>query len=231
MTNQVVSVFVVVGLLVGVVLAITTLFRNRTGGLCLKIFGVDEALVNSTSKVLEDIIRRTGSSWSGPDQCSQADYGLDCSMVRIDITKLLPDTIDALNRYREPVGVVVWVKQVPAIDDSQDDRSACELHKVRSQVWFDMHEFTRAIDEMSAAIEHTPGDPDCYNSRGYMWSKLGDWESAIAEYDTALKIDPQFALALVNRGNAYRSLGEVAKAESDLARAIELGYEDQGRAT
>jgi tetratricopeptide (TPR) repeat protein len=46
---------------------------------------------------------------------------------------------------------------------------------------------------------------------------------AIADYTEAIRLDPKYALAYNNRGNAYEKKGEKLKAAEDFARAKQLG--------
>ena len=50
----------------------------------------------------------------------------------------------------------------------------------------------------------------------------GQLEEAIAEYDEAIRLDPQFALAYNNRGFANTKLGQYARAIQDYDEAIRL---------
>ncbi len=55
--------------------------------------------------------------------------------------------------------------------------------------------------------------------------EAGNHQQAIAEYDQAIELDPEMAMAYYNRGRAYLSLGEYEKVIADLDRAIELDPE------
>src|SRR5262249_16119380 len=49
-----------------------------------------------------------------------------------------------------------------------------------------------------------------------------DYDGAIADYDEALKLDPLYALAWMNRGSARQGKGEYAQALADFAEATRL---------
>ena len=66
----------------------------------------------------------------------------------------------------------------------------------------------------NAAIGH-------YNA-GVQLSDDGRWEEAMAEYDEAIRLDPQLALAYNNRGVAYKNLGKHQRAIEDFDAAIRL---------
>jgi tetratricopeptide (TPR) repeat protein len=63
---------------------------------------------------------------------------------------------------------------------------------------------------------------DVYRSRGYVSYLKGDYPDAIAEYDRAIALNPDFALAFADRAYAYRSLGNDERAAVDLAKALAL---------
>lgn len=73
------------------------------------------------------------------------------------------------------------------------------------------------IDEPSEVSEEKDANP------GKTEAEL---DKAIAAYSEAIRLDPAHAVAYYNRGLAYKSLGDKVKAEADLARGRELGFED-----
>jgi tetratricopeptide (TPR) repeat protein len=44
-----------------------------------------------------------------------------------------------------------------------------------------------------------------YYNRGVTWYEMGQYSRAIQDYDEAIKLNPNFAQAVFNRGNAYDS--------------------------
>ena len=64
-----------------------------------------------------------------------------------------------------------------------------------------------------------------YNT-GLDHQEQGRLEEAIAEYDEAIKLNPEFAAALKNRGVAYGELGQVGRAIQDYQPVISLNSED-----
>ena len=51
---------------------------------------------------------------------------------------------------------------------------------------------------------------------------LGEYQKAIDNYNTVIRLDPQFAEAYYNRGVLYQIFGQGDKSESDKKRACEL---------
>lgn len=60
-----------------------------------------------------------------------------------------------------------------------------------------------------------------YNA-GFELHEQGHWEEAIAEYNKAIELDPNLAIAYNNRGAAYFETGQYDLAIADFNKAIEL---------
>ena len=75
-----------------------------------------------------------------------------------------------------------------------------------------------------------PGGAESHNSDGVKYFEEGRFEDAIAEYDEALRLDSQYAVAYYNRGAAYFTLGQFERAIEDYGEAIRLTPNDPGAA-
>lgn len=106
--------------------------------------------------------------------------------------------------------------------------------------------YLAAIDHFSAALDMEPNDPEIYFLRGrahYDYAvqvvveetaqgpdsapvlpeeAAEHMEHAVADYTSAIELDPQYAKAYNNRGNAYASLGDAETAIADYDAALEL---------
>ena len=69
------------------------------------------------------------------------------------------------------------------------------------------------------------GADERYNA-GLDHQEQGRSEEAIAEYDEAIKLNPEFAAAIKNRGVAYGELGQVGRAIQDYQTVVSLNSED-----
>jgi len=72
-------------------------------------------------------------------------------------------------------------------------------------------------------IEKEPGKiPLAYNNRGMVFYKAGVFDKAIADFDRAIGMDPEYAKAYYNRGSTYDKMGELDKAIADYRKTISL---------
>jgi protein O-mannosyl-transferase len=92
----------------------------------------------------------------------------------------------------------------------------CVLTWQRCRVWKD------GVTLWNDVIQKYPGDPISYHNRGLAYKDAGDYERAVADFTTALSINPQFIDAYNNRGLAYKNNREYKKALSDFDIAISL---------
>ena len=67
-----------------------------------------------------------------------------------------------------------------------------------------------------------PDHPHAWLERGYLKSRQGQYEGAIADYDQAIRLDPRNAGAYANRSLAKSELGRHDEALEDLDQAMRL---------
>jgi tetratricopeptide (TPR) repeat protein len=65
-------------------------------------------------------------------------------------------------------------------------------------------------------------DPAVHNQRGLTYAKLGDYDRAIEDYDQALRLAPDLALAHFNRASAYQLKGDPIRAVAGFSTAVQL---------
>jgi len=61
-----------------------------------------------------------------------------------------------------------------------------------------------------------------YNSRGGVYRELHDYGRALEDLNTAISLDPGYALPYNNRGLVYREVGDYGRAVSDFSTSISL---------
>jgi serine/threonine protein kinase/predicted Zn-dependent protease len=75
-------------------------------------------------------------------------------------------------------------------------------------------DFERSIWAINKYIDLAPDEANPYDSRGDLYAFNGRLDEAIASYQMALQIDPDFLLSIQNLGNMYLFKQEYPKAES-----------------
>lgn len=85
--------------------------------------------------------------------------------------------------------------------------------------------FDDAIRDYTFAIRFTPIGPHpiyayIYNNRGLSYYQLGNFEKAIEDFSTAIKLDPLNARIFTNRANAYAANDQHIQATIDFHLAL-----------
>src|SRR5579872_5415579 len=87
-----------------------------------------------------------------------------------------------------------------------------------------------ALQHYSAAIAAGDLSPFnvmlAYHNRGNTYQDKGDYRRAIAEYDTAIRLQPAYAEAWFARGRARFALSEFADAVMDFTQSVKLDPAD-----
>ena len=65
------------------------------------------------------------------------------------------------------------------------------------------NDYNKAIDVLEAVVANDPENPELWNVKGQLLEAQDDIEGAIACFDKALSMNPNFALALGNMGRMY----------------------------
>jgi tetratricopeptide (TPR) repeat protein len=107
-----------------------------------------------------------------------------------------------------------------------DDRA--EAYYLRANAYGDKGEFDKAIADYTKAIEL--GEYDVfYASRCWAYGQVKDTAHALQDCDKAIALNPNLALAYVNRGVIYEDKGDIAKAIESYraALAVKTDIEDE----
>ncbi|HEY1752441.1 MAG TPA: tetratricopeptide repeat protein [Caulobacteraceae bacterium] len=94
----------------------------------------------------------------------------------------------------------------------------------------DQGRFAEAIDILRTAVKGNPTDPQLWNALGTVVSEQADFKTAIIFYDEALRLDPEFAYARYNRGNARLESGDTEGALEDCEAAVAAAKAEDDRA-
>jgi tetratricopeptide (TPR) repeat protein len=89
-------------------------------------------------------------------------------------------------------------------------------------------ELEKALDDCNAALKLEPQSSAVLDSRAFVELRLGRFEAAVSDYDTALAKVPNQAPSLYGRGIAERRKGDKQKGDADIAaaRQLEAGVAD-----
>ena len=77
----------------------------------------------------------------------------------------------------------------------------------------------KVIEYLNEAIRLKPND-EAYNNRGLVYYKLGQYREALADYNEAIRLNPDVADVYSNRGTIYFKLGQYQQALVDYNKAI-----------
>jgi len=81
---------------------------------------------------------------------------------------------------------------------------------------------TEAITAFGACIALRPQSPWAYSERGLSWAQDRDFDEAFHDFDNALKFDPTFYPARLNRGRTFLKQGEIDKGIRELKQVLAL---------
>ena len=87
--------------------------------------------------------------------------------------------------------------------------------------------FQRAEEDCRAILAVDPDYAGAHYALGCIALYQGDWESAIADFTTVIRLEPENRFAYQRRGEVFGHIGDTVSEESDLKRAAELGYRSE----
>ncbi len=91
----------------------------------------------------------------------------------------------------------------------------------------DQQKFEPAIRMLNRAIELDPWLASAYNARGYAYLRLLNFNRALIDFSEALRLQPNYVNAYVNRAAARKRLGDATGAAADQRKADGLSATEQ----
>jgi tetratricopeptide (TPR) repeat protein len=76
-----------------------------------------------------------------------------------------------------------------------------------------------ALADCNEALRLAPNVAATFDSRGLIYLKLGQWDSAIDDYSSALQFNPKLASSLYGRGLAKLKKGDTSDGDADISEA------------
>lgn len=83
-----------------------------------------------------------------------------------------------------------------------------------------------SLKYFNAAVESAPGNEDALKNRAIAYFQIGDYKSALADYQTLANIRPNSSVYARDLGVIYERLGKYGKAVEAYKRALELDSRD-----
>ncbi len=122
------------------------------------------------------------------------------------------------------LGVAISAGAAHAMGSSSSDDTAATVDPdyTAAQTAVQDEDFGGAVDLLTKVVKRTPTDADAQNLLGFSYRKLGDLDTAIVHYTTALEIDPKHKNAHEYIGEAYLQLGDLESAEMHLEALDEI---------
>ena len=91
----------------------------------------------------------------------------------------------------------------------------------RSKYYLQNNKQTMALADLEKASNISPNMPEVWNSMGMTKYQMND-ASCLQDFDKAIQLQPDFAIAYNNRANAYEKVGNIQNAIADYQKAITL---------
>ncbi len=106
----------------------------------------------------------------------------------------------------------------------------------RGLIYLHNNQLTKAIEDLTHALEIDPQLDKAYNNRANCYAAQGDYIAAISDYDISLEINPSNIKTWINQGITFRELGsyDLAIQNFDIASILsnsfpEMIYAERGR--
>ena len=92
-------------------------------------------------------------------------------------------------------------------------------------------EFDKAFEAMDRYVALLPKEPNPQDSYGELKRMAGDFESSLAHYRAALKMDPDFVTSQLGLGDTYALMGNQEQARIEYDKAIRFAHNEADRLT
>ncbi len=97
---------------------------------------------------------------------------------------------------------------------------------LRSQIYAKQMNLTKAVDDISIALNMFKNDPDLYVLRGDFYQLLSRHSDALVDYTNALEIDPTKAEVFYKRARSYEAMRDFESAMTDYEKLLEMSEYD-----
>ena len=90
-------------------------------------------------------------------------------------------------------------------------------------------QFSKAFEAMDRYVAMLPKEPNPQDSYGELKRMAGDFDSALAHYRAALKMDPDFVTSQLGLGDTYALMGNQEQARIEYDKAIRFAHNEADR--
>jgi len=90
-------------------------------------------------------------------------------------------------------------------------------------------QFNKAFEAMDRYVVMLPKEPNPQDSYGELKRMAGDFDSALAHYRAALKMDPDFVTSQLGLGDTYALMGNQEQARIEYDKAIRFAHNEADR--
>jgi len=116
----------------------------------------------------------------------------------------------------------IWTTAVAQRAQISADREACNNPKDAAAPEQAIAACARLLEALARGEITGPEGAAVHVARGNLYAVQGDVDRAIGDYDGAIMLDPNRAVAFLNRAAALAASGNIDRALADYDRAIEL---------
>ncbi|KAI0745788.1 Metallo-dependent phosphatase-like protein [Earliella scabrosa] len=107
-------------------------------------------------------------------------------------------------------------------DISEEAKAEAAKLKAEANKAFQSHEFNKAADLYTLAIEKNPADPTLWCNRAYARIKLEEHGYGLSDASTAIELDPKYAKAYYRRATCYLQTLKYKQAIADFKKLLAL---------
>ena len=105
------------------------------------------------------------------------------------------------------------------------DANNVEYYAERAVAYLNTNQFDLSMYDMNICVDMEPNNSYRYSCRAFLKSKIGDSDGAISDYEKAIMLDPEDAVAYNNLGMAQEQQGYHKNAQKSFKRSNDLiGY-------
>lgn len=105
------------------------------------------------------------------------------------------------------------------------DANNVEYYAERAVAYLNTTQYELSMFDMNICVDMEPNNSYRYSCRAFLKSRMGDADGAISDYEKAIMLDPEDAIAYNNLGLAQEQKGYHKKAQKSFEQSNELiGY-------